>query len=133
MFRRRQRGQVLNEIKASPERKLYNPDNFYCFKDGGGAGTPETWSANEGRVCWGANRPLPLVPASGECYALGNNWGIGYNAGQKVHDHVIDILDREAESSDSLDVREDGSDARGRAGCSRSLISTPLCVGMRGP
>jgi hypothetical protein len=32
------RVQVLNEIKASPERKLYNPDNFYCFKDGGGAG-----------------------------------------------------------------------------------------------
>ena len=35
----------------------------------------------------------------------GNNWGIGYSSGQKVHDQVMDILDREAESSDSLEVR----------------------------
>jgi len=114
--------QVLNEIKASPERKLYNPDNFYCFKDGGGAGMPEACCAHGQRVCCGADGPLPSVPAPGGCCVLGNNWGIGYNAGQKVHDHVIDILDREAESSDSLDVRS----GERRAGRSRSLTSNKV-------
>ena len=34
----------------------------------------------------------------------GNNWAHGYSSGQKVHDEVIDMIDREAEGSDSLEV-----------------------------
>lgn len=34
----------------------------------------------------------------------GNNWAHGYSSGQQVHDDVMDMIDREAEGSDSLEV-----------------------------
>ncbi|KNE70090.1 tubulin gamma chain [Allomyces macrogynus ATCC 38327] len=33
----------------------------------------------------------------------GNNWGHGYESGQKVCDEIIDMIDREADGSDSLE------------------------------
>merc|ERR1719347_967432 len=54
----------------SEYRKLYNPENVYLAKDGGGAG---------------------------------NNWACGYSLGGDLHEEVFDIIDREAEGSDSLE------------------------------
>lgn len=51
--------------------KLYNPENVYVSKDGGGAG---------------------------------NNWASGYHQGEKLQEEIFDILDREADGSDSLEV-----------------------------
>lgn len=50
--------------------QLYNPENIYLSKDGGGAG---------------------------------NNWASGYSQGEKLQEEVFDIIDREADGSDSLE------------------------------
>jgi tubulin gamma len=55
---------------TSEYSKLYNPENIFLAKDGGGAG---------------------------------NNWASGYSQGKQHHDEVFDIIDREAEGSDSLE------------------------------
>ncbi|KAH8722746.1 Tubulin/FtsZ, GTPase domain-containing protein [Phaeosphaeriaceae sp. PMI808] len=33
----------------------------------------------------------------------GNNWGMGYSMGEQVHEDVLDMIDREADGSDSLE------------------------------
>ena len=55
---------------TSQYAKLYNPENVYLSKDGGGAG---------------------------------NNWASGYSQGEKLKEEVFDIIDREADGSDSLE------------------------------
>jgi tubulin gamma len=50
---------------------LYNPENIYLSKHGGGAG---------------------------------NNWGSGYSHGERLFDEIFDIIDREAEGSENLEV-----------------------------
>lgn len=35
----------------------------------------------------------------------GNNWAQGYSAGEKIYEEVMEMVDREAEGSDSLEVR----------------------------
>ncbi|TXT06929.1 uncharacterized protein COLE_06260 [Cutaneotrichosporon oleaginosum] len=61
---------VINNILTSPFKGLYNPENIYVSKTGGGAG---------------------------------NNWAQGYAAGERVYDDVIEMIDREADGSDSLE------------------------------
>lgn len=34
-----------------------------------------------------------------------NNWGDGYQTGELVHEDVMEMIDREADGSDSLEVR----------------------------
>lgn len=65
--------QVINTILTSPFKGLYNPENIYLSKDGGGAG---------------------------------NNWAQGYSAGERVYDELMEMIDREADGSDSLEVSE---------------------------
>lgn len=50
---------------------MYNPENIFVSKDGGGAG---------------------------------NIWAQGYGAGEKIYEEVMEMVDREAEGSDSLEV-----------------------------
>jgi tubulin gamma len=64
--------QVINNILASPFANLYNPENIFMSKDGGGAG---------------------------------NNWAQGYSTGEKLYEDIMEMVDREAEGSDSLEVR----------------------------
>lgn len=64
--------QVINNILTSPYANLYNPENIFVSKDGGGAG---------------------------------NNWAQGYSAGERIYEEVMEMIDREAEGSDSLEVR----------------------------
>ncbi|XP_074658772.1 tubulin gamma-1 chain [Tubulanus polymorphus] len=61
---------VINSIMSSPYANLYNPENIYLSKHGGGAG---------------------------------NNWASGYCQAGKLHEEVFDIIDREADGSDSLE------------------------------
>lgn len=61
---------VINTIMTSPYSKLYNPENVYLSKDGGGAG---------------------------------NNWASGFSQGETLQEEVFDIIDREADGSDSLE------------------------------
>lgn len=35
-----------------------------------------------------------------------NNWGSGYSTGDSVQEEIFDIIDREVDGSDSLEVRE---------------------------
>ena len=60
-----------SERLSGPYGQLYNPENVYLSKDGGGAG---------------------------------NNWAAGYHAAERIFDEVRDIIDREADGSDSLEV-----------------------------
>lgn len=64
-------GQVINTILQSPYKGLYNPENIFLSKDGGGAG---------------------------------NNWAQGYAAGERVYEELMEMIDREADGSDSLEV-----------------------------
>ena len=33
-----------------------------------------------------------------------NNWGDGYQTGESVHEDIMEMIDREADGSDSLEV-----------------------------
>lgn len=61
---------VIHSIMTSSYAKLYNPENIYLSKSGGGAG---------------------------------NNWAVGYSQGEKLQEEIFDIIDREADGSDSLE------------------------------
>ncbi|KAL5634747.1 hypothetical protein ACGC1H_002698 [Rhizoctonia solani] len=61
---------VINTILTSPYRDLYNPENIFLSKEGGGAG---------------------------------NNWANGYASGERCYEEVMEMIDREAEGSDSLE------------------------------
>eukprot|EP00002_Diphylleia_rotans_P040521 TRINITY_DN9620_c0_g1_i1.p1 TRINITY_DN9620_c0_g1~~TRINITY_DN9620_c0_g1_i1.p1 ORF type:complete len:459 (+),score=72.61 TRINITY_DN9620_c0_g1_i1:43-1419(+) len=61
---------VINYIQTSAYANLYNPENIFVSKDGGGAG---------------------------------NNWASGYSQAQRYQEEILDMIDREAEGSDSLE------------------------------
>jgi tubulin gamma len=44
------------------------------------------------------------VFVSGAGTGAGNNWASGYSQGQAVQDEIIDMIDREADGSDNLEV-----------------------------
>lgn len=59
---------VINSIKNSEYRNLYNPENFFFDNDG-----------------------------------AGNNFAKGYEFAEKREEELIDMVDREADGSDSLE------------------------------
>ena len=61
---------VISAIKTSKYKNLYNPENFFAPKHGGGSG---------------------------------NNWGVGYEAGEKYIDELMDKIDREADNSNNFE------------------------------
>lgn len=61
---------VINMIRTSEYADLYNPENIFISKDGGGAG---------------------------------NNWAKGYGSAEKVQEEIFEMIDREADGSDSLE------------------------------
>lgn len=61
---------VINSIQSSDYAELYNPENIFVSKEGGGAG---------------------------------NNWAKGFSNAEKVQDEIFDMIDREADGSDSLE------------------------------
>jgi tubulin gamma len=71
---------VINAIQSGPYQNLYNPENFYIAKHGGGAGN--NWA--NGKLCF-----VTLC--------------IGYTEGESCKDEILEMLDREADGSDSLE------------------------------
>ena len=61
---------VIHSIQTSPYSGLYNPENIFTSREGGGAG---------------------------------NNWASGYSQAEKVQEEVLDMIEREADGSDSLE------------------------------
>ena len=61
---------VIHGIQSSTYRDLYNPENFFIAKEGGGAG---------------------------------NNWASGFRQGEEHKDHIMEMIEREADGSDSLE------------------------------
>ncbi|GLV38335.1 gamma-Tubulin at 23C [Carabus blaptoides fortunei] len=61
---------VINTIMNSPYSRLYNQENIFLSKYGGGAG---------------------------------NNWACGFGQGERLQEEIFDIIDREADGSDSLE------------------------------
>ncbi len=59
---------VINRIKTSEFKNLYNPENFFADKDG-----------------------------------AGNNWAKGYDFASLREEEIFDMVEREAEGSDSLE------------------------------
>ena len=56
----------------------------------------------------------------------GNNWAQGYSAGEKLYEDIMEMVDREAEGSDSLEVRTTSSlhrEANGDGGALLFVIS----------
>lgn len=45
------------------------------------------------------------ILVSGAGTGAGNNWASGYAQGEAIQEEIIDIIDREADGSDSLEVR----------------------------
>ncbi len=80
---------VIDGILKSPYKHLYNPENVYISKDGGGAG----------RFLL-----INIVLCSIVLYFLGNNWAQGFYQGEKLYEEIFDIIDREADNGDSLEV-----------------------------
>ncbi|KAK4535159.1 hypothetical protein CDCA_CDCA04G1184 [Cyanidium caldarium] len=60
---------VIQAIRSSAYRQLFNPENCFVSADGGGAG---------------------------------NNWASGYRQGEEREEELFDMVEREAENSDSL-------------------------------
>ena len=61
---------VINMIQTSHFASLYNPENVFISKEGGGAG---------------------------------NNWASGYGQAESVQEEILDMIEREADGSDSLE------------------------------
>ena len=60
---------MVNAIQTSSHAGLYNPENFFVEKEGGGAG---------------------------------NSWAKGYSQGEKFQEEIMEMIDREADGSESL-------------------------------
>ncbi|KAJ3342946.1 gamma-tubulin [Gonapodya sp. JEL0774] len=61
---------VINNILQSDYANLYNQENIFISKDGGGAG---------------------------------NNWVSGHEQGRRINEDLLEMMDREADNSDSLE------------------------------
>jgi len=61
---------VIKSIQNSAYSKLYNPENIFVSKEGGGAG---------------------------------NVWARGYSEGERFQEEIMEMIDREADGSDSLE------------------------------
>ncbi len=77
----------MNSIRSGEYANLYNPENIYVHPDGGGAGN--NWA--RGGV---ENKHI----ASLHCPSA------GYGMGEQIAEDILDILEREADGSDSLEV-----------------------------
>jgi len=90
-------------LQTSEYRNLYNPENFFISKEGGG-------------------NLRKLIRISFYIYLFhffflinflflfflnfsgaGNNWGSGYAQADKVQEEILEMIDRESDGSDSLE------------------------------
>ncbi|XP_032019591.1 tubulin gamma-2 chain isoform X1 [Hylobates moloch] len=92
---------VIHSILNSPYAKLYNPENIYLSEHGGGAGN--NWASGFSQV---SRRPFQrslIFPSRGK--------------GEKIHEDIFDIIDREADGSDSLELQNSSRVIKGFVLC----------------
>lgn len=102
---------VINGILSSPYSKLYNTENIYLSKEGGGAGN--NWGAvlyslllvscacASFLLTWTRNPELTRFSIWSPVLLL---LGTGYVQAEKLYEELFDIIEREAENTDSLEV-----------------------------
>ncbi|XP_077315586.1 tubulin gamma-1 chain isoform X3 [Lithobates pipiens] len=76
---------VIHSILNSPYANLYNPENIYLSEHGGGAGN--NWAS-------GFSQVLATQKHARKFH---------HEGGEKIHEDIFDIIDREADGSDSLE------------------------------
>jgi len=81
---------VINNIRKGTFKNLYNPENIFVHK-----------SVLQNTRTHAQFRYLTLFLLQGG--GAGNNWAHGHSLGSEVSDEVLDMLDREADGSDSLE------------------------------
>jgi hypothetical protein len=85
----------------SPYAKLYNPENVYLSKDGGGAGN--NWAQGYQSVSCLSTTYLVFSHYKAWFMILIVNFNLCFQ-GERLYEEIFDIIDREADGSDSLEV-----------------------------
>lgn len=95
-----QEPRVINGIQNSTYADLYNPENIFISKDGGGAGN--NWVHH---TLLGFQRNTFLIPFTGKhIFDFSHlKQAKGYHSAEKVQEEIFEMIDREADGSDSLE------------------------------
>lgn len=95
---------MIHSILNSPYANLYNPENIYLSEHGGGAGN--NWASGYSQVSNGNDffffNPVSLIPVKEikvGCICISTP-----PQGKKIQEDIFDIIDREADGSDSLEA-----------------------------
>lgn len=108
--------QVINTIQNSEYRNLYNPENVYVSSAGGGAGNNWASGASQGLGVHRYSAPRPHRARA------------GYRQAQNVHEEIMEMIDREADGSDSLEVGSRGMTPARQTSPSSPRVSPPGCI-----
>ncbi|RXH93747.1 hypothetical protein DVH24_014323 [Malus domestica] len=108
---------VINGIQNSEYRNLYNHENIFVSEHGGGAGN--NWASGYDQVCLQSDsgvylQSLQLLPSTSNCNfvviklygSLPYKWTeivVNADQGKGVEEAIMDMIDREADGSDSLE------------------------------
>ena len=99
---------VINSIRTSKYKNLYNPENIFVHKEGGGAGNncahphphpcphPPPHPLPPPRS---PSLPFPSLP----CLSLLCTGAHGYSQGEAVAEEILEMIDREVQGSESLE------------------------------
>lgn len=95
---------MIHSILNSPYANLYNPENIYLSEHGGGAGN--NWASGYSQVKYGNMFFLfnsgPVLYKERQKTLYVQNI---FPQGKKIQEDIFDIIDREADGSDSLEVK----------------------------
>lgn len=97
---------VIHSILNSPYANLYNPENIYLSEHGGGAGN--NWASGYSQVIAGTDSDQRRAGKSSErkisIYLHLDFCFVSHHQGKKIQEDIFDIIDREADGSDSLEA-----------------------------
>ena len=85
--------QVINSIQSGDSRSLYNPENFFMSPDGGGAGN--NWASGMSEHFHRGSLALSVTRSVVR---------LGYQQANDKEEEIMEMIDREADGSDSLEV-----------------------------
>ena len=85
---------MVNQIQTSAHRDLFNPGERIACECAARGDTAVT------RL----RRATENIFVAKEGGGAGNNWASGYRQGEENHEHIMEMVDREADNSDSLEA-----------------------------
>ena len=97
---------VINSIQNGLYSNLYNPENFFVSKHGGGAGN--NWGKGKSTSKHRISSHFSTKLRGFFCFKIIyltclHAIILGYEEGERVSDDILDMIDREADGSDSLE------------------------------